>query len=39
MIQLSRGGKLIESEINAISITNFHEKKVELENIAQDLEE
>ena len=39
MIRLSREGKLPESEMDAISLTNLHEKKVELESLAQNLEE
>lgn len=38
MIQLSREGKLAESEMDAISLTNLHEKMTMLENLAQDLE-
>ena len=39
MIQLSREGKLPESEMDAISLTNLNEKMVELESLAQNLEE
>lgn len=39
MIQLSCEGKLPESEMDAISLTNLNEKKIEIENLAQDLEE
>ena len=39
MIQLSREGKLPESETDAISLTNLHEKKTELENLAENLEQ
>ncbi|MBN2157701.1 MAG: hypothetical protein JW776_16760 [Candidatus Lokiarchaeota archaeon] len=39
MIRLSREGKLPESEMDAISLTNLNDKMVELESLAQDLEE
>lgn len=38
MIQLSREGKLPESEMDAINLTNLNEKMRELEKIAQELE-
>jgi hypothetical protein len=38
MIQLSREGTLPESEMDVISLTNLHEKMVELEKFSQDLE-
>jgi hypothetical protein len=39
MIQLSREGRLPESEMDAISLTNLNDKMVELESLAQDLGE
>jgi len=38
MIQLSREGKLPESELDAIGLTNLLKKKFELENLQRNLE-
>ena len=39
MIQLSREGKLPESEIDAIGLTNLQQKMFELEKYQRDLED